>query len=143
MVPLTFQYFSIIDKNIGISCISLIGFFMVGLSCLLSYTLYTAFYQEPQAKGCVFFFPGISLGVTHSLKFSKSVFFSEKLEKKKQVFFIFSQEQFRSHSLKKFRDPLFLYRKITQACFFFPTIFGMIFVLFFSSEKFTFTHSLD
>ena len=36
----------------------------------------------------VFFFPGISLGVTPSLKFSKSVFFfSEKVEKKNKCFF--------------------------------------------------------
>ena len=43
------------------------------------------------AKVSYFFFPGISLGVTHSLKFEKSVFFPEKVEKKKQVFFV-SQE---------------------------------------------------
>ena len=43
------------------------------------------------SKVAFFLFPGISLGVTHSLKIDKSVFFSEKVEKK-QMFFIFSQE---------------------------------------------------
>ena len=41
-----------------------------------------------------FLFPGISLGVTHSLKFQKSVFFifRKSGKNKKQVFFYFSQE---------------------------------------------------
>ena len=49
-----------------------------------------------------------------------------------------------SHSLKNFRDPLFLYRKITFGLFFFfrPFLAWFLF-FFFSSEKFTFTHSLD
>ena len=38
-------------------------------------------------KGIVFFFPGNSLGVTHSLVFEKLFFFSKKPEKKTSVFF--------------------------------------------------------
>ena len=48
-----------------------------------------------------------------------------------------------SHSLKNFWDPLFLYRKIMFGLFFFfrPFLAWFLF-FFFSSEKFTFTHSL-
>ena len=49
-----------------------------------------------------------------------------------------------SHSLKNFRDPLFLYRKITFGLFFFPTIFGMIFVFFFPRKSLpSLTHSIE
>ena len=49
-----------------------------------------------------------------------------------------------SHSLKNFRDPLFLYRKIMFGLFFFSAHFWHDFCFFFfSSEKFTFTPSLD
>ena len=56
----------------------------------------------------VFFFPGISLGVTHSLKFRKSVlFFSVKVGKnKKQMFYFFPGKVYQPLT-QNFWDPLF------------------------------------
>ena len=50
-----------------------------------------------------------------------------------------------SHSLKNFRDPLFLFRKIMFGLFFFfPPIFGMIFVFFFPRKSLpSLTHSIE
>ena len=44
-----------------------------------------------------------------------------------------------SHSLKNFRDPLFLFRKIMFGLFFFPPIFGMIFVFFFLGKVYLYS----
>ena len=85
-----------------------------------------------------FFFPGISLGVTHSLKFEKSVFFSEKVEKKNKCFF-FPRNSLWAKNRFFWAVQSFLKRKIIWACFFFSLIFLFF---YFSLEKFNFTHSL-
>ena len=46
-----------------------------------------------------------------------------------------------SHSLKNFRDSLFLYKKIMFGLLFFPFIFGMIF--FFRKSLPSLTHSIE
>ena len=90
-----------------------------------------------------FFFPGKSLGVTHSVKIEKSVFFFRKSGKKKTTFF-FSQEKFMSHSLKCFWVPDFFFKeKLAWLVFsFFPANFWLDFCFFFSWKSLQITHSL-
>ena len=85
-------------------------------------------------KGSVFF-PGISLGVTHSPEIKKSVF-SEKVENKKNKCFLFFPGIVCEPLTQNFlRRCIFLKENHVRLVFFPP---------FFSSlEKFTFTHSLD
>ena len=96
------------------------------------------------SKVAFFFFPGISLGVTHSLKFWKSVFFFfRKIGKKKNKRFLFFPRNslWATHS-KIFETLYFYIGKSCLACFFFfPAIFGMIFVFFFFLGK-VYLHSL-
>ena len=96
------------------------------------------------AKVAFFFlFPGISLGVTHSLKIDKSVFFSEKVEKKNKCFLFFPRNSLWATHSKFFEAPIFLKKKFMFSLFFFSAHFWQDFCFFFFLEKFTFTHSLD
>ena len=109
------------------------------------------FWLQTQKSWCIkgtvfFFFSGNSLGVTHSLKFWKSFFFFfRKIGKKKNKCFLFFPRNslWATHS-KIFETLYFYIGKSRLACFFFfrPFLAWFLF-FFFSSEKFTFTHSLD
>ena len=98
------------------------------------------------AKVRFFFFPGNSLGVTHSLKFWKSVFFffPKNWKKKNKCFLFFSRNSLGATHSKIFETLYFYIGKSRLACFFFPTIFGMIFVFFFPRKSLpSLTHSIE
>ena len=97
----------------------------------------------PLAPKVAFFFSrdkfrGHSL--TQILK--KCFFFPKNWKKKNKRFLFFPRNSLWATHSKIFETLYFYIGKSCLACFFFPAIFGMIFVFFFSSEKFTFTHSL-
>ena len=92
-----------------------------------------------------FFFPGISLGVTHSLKFWKSVFFFPKNWKKKNKCFLFFPRNslWATHS-KIFETLYFYLGKSCLACFFFrPFLAWFLFFFFPWKSLHSLTHSFE
>ena len=88
-----------------------------------------------------FYFPGISLGVTHSPKIEKSVFPPKKWGEK-QLFFIFSI-QFVSHSLKFFETLYFLKENPVWLVFFRRLLAGFLFCFFPWKSLLSLTHSFE
>ena len=77
-----------------------------------------------------FFFPGKSLGVTHSSKIEKSVFYFFRKSGKKNTCFFFP-EKVHEPLTQKFFSPLFFVKgKSCLTCFFYSDMFWSDFVFF-------------